>query len=179
MYIGRIAVYLGSSPDVVEARALALNTLRQALDLLKTRQPRRLARLERDVPRVILQQTSSSGYLATPNAILLAVTELEREDAALTAATLVHEATHARIELAGIAAWPRLRSRIEQRCLREQIDFLTCVPGREDLVRYYRDWLGREWWTSRQVSERRVRHFEMQRAPRIVISLLRLLSRFH
>ena len=67
----------------------------------------------------------------------------ERADAVI-AATLVHEAVHARLQRAGLRYWPDLRPRIEAVCVREEIAFvrLLAAAGFTDTERWLA-WLDR------------------------------------
>jgi len=130
-----------------------------------------------DGVRILVRRTPTSGQLAGSSTVLLAASVVERGDAALIAGTLVHEATHVRLEQSGIEPWPDLRERIERRCLLEQIALLECVADRADLVTYYRTWIDRVWWSPEQRFERRVRFLEEVGAPAWVTRLYTVLLR--
>ena len=67
------------------------------------------------------------------------------------ASVMVHEATHVRIERAGVPYLPRYRDRIERLCIEEQIQFLRAVPdGGEAYASAVEAALGEPWWTTEQ-----------------------------
>ena len=59
--------------------------------------------------------------------------------AAHLAATVVHEAAHARLEESGVRYTADQRRRIEAICVRAEARFARRLPGGEELAAYYRD----------------------------------------
>ena len=160
-----------------ELSSIFLDKVTVALSLISHLDPRRLRHLQVKGLRVLIQSASTSGYLAASNTILLATRDVEKCEPAVMAGILVHEATHARIERLGIRRRPSIRSRIERRCLLEQISFLERVPGRRDLVEYYRSWLSRTWWDPKHRLERRLRYFREIGAPRWFLRIYEALAK--
>lgn len=174
--IAGLDVYIDpDSGDESDAHAAA-GRMEEAFELLREIDPRGLASLRRQVSRVYIEPAASSSYFAASNAIGLSWRLVHRHDVETIAGVLVHEATHARIEHAGIKAWPDLLPRIERRCLLEQIAFLEKVPGREDLVAHYRAQLERPWWTSQERFDRVIRHFDEIGAPRWFLKAYRFIA---
>jgi hypothetical protein len=170
-------VYIDADSKDPNDTQVVVDRLSAALELLNLIDPRRLARIRDEVPRVYIEPAASSRYFAASNAIGLALRLVQRHDAETIAATLVHEATHARIERRGIRAWPDLLSRIERRCVLEEIAFLEKVPGADDLIAHYRAQLDRPWWTPQRRFERMVRYFEEIGAPRWFLRAYQVLAK--
>jgi hypothetical protein len=118
-------------------REPSLDRVEGALRLIKTYDPRRYQRLLRDLDRIWVHLLT--GYVAQFNGSLRAC-EIEirfvvNENTTLEvlAATIVHEATHARLEHCGIQYDAALRERIEKACIRQEVLFASRLPG-ADLV---------------------------------------------
>ena len=79
------------------------------------------------------------------------------DPSASIAMTLVHEATHARLDQAGILYTAELRPRIERLCVRQKIDFCQRVPACSALMQSAVDAVSIEWWGERQANEGRRR----------------------
>lgn len=101
-----------------------------ALDLIGQYEPRRFARIRRDLKRVVIVDWSGSraAYLFRSKSCFLQLSHVQNTSSAMIAVSLVHEATHCRLEEAGIHYWPDLQTRIEQRCIREEISFANRLP---------------------------------------------------
>jgi len=118
-----IGASFGCEPDT------ALPRVEAALDLIKVHDRLRYHRLTRDLERIWVRPIPS--YLGVFNAALRAC-ELdsrfvlaEGTTPELIAATIVHEATHARIESRRVAYREDLRTRVERACLRRELAFAT------------------------------------------------------
>ena len=114
-----------------------LRRIEDALRLIEDHHPLDYDRILHNLDRiwVHLLPSSDACYEASLNAcvfderfVLLETTTLER-----IASTIVHEATHARLERWGIFYHERQRSRIEAICLRRELNFLTSLPHSEEL----------------------------------------------
>jgi hypothetical protein len=70
----------------------------------------------------------SAAHFPRPKTCHLSAKFVEDYSAANVAIAIVHEATHARVGQAGIPLYPDLRSRIERRCVREEIAFAQRLP---------------------------------------------------
>ena len=116
-----------------------LPRLAAAIALIESIDPRRLRRLERDVQRVIVLgvETPNAGYDPYLPAIFVRVGAVTDYTAQLTAALLVHEATHARIWSAGVHEVEAIHDRLERRCWLEALAFAVQVPDSSPL----REWL--------------------------------------
>ena len=122
-------IEIGCSKEVEFERVVA------ALGLIRGADPLRYRRLHRDIPRILVQVLvlSRADYNADLQACELD-TRYVLSDAGTTidlASSIVHEATHARLENLGIEYLERRRPRIEGVCLRRELAFLTRLSGGE------------------------------------------------
>ena len=150
--------------------------LADALHLITVLDNRWKRRLASHNGAILVENASSSGYLSASDTILLAMDFVRDHDAETIAGSLIHEATHARLEHWGIRAWPDLRPRIERRCLMEQIYFLKRLPGRDDLVTHYEAWLTTSWWSADQRRQRRINYFRTLTMPNVITRVYQTLS---
>lgn len=112
-------------PEVLRAK------ISDALNLIARIDPRTHAFcVQRNLSIVVLQRTRSEYWYSTNTCIISDRLLCEVSDA-MAALAIVHEATHARIALAGIAPWPDLVSRIESLCTRAEIRFASRLPHDE------------------------------------------------
>ncbi len=119
----------------------------QALDLIKTSDPLRYRRILRDLDRIVvapLLTGAKAQYSREINACEIDERFIlgERYAPELAASTIVHEATHARLEHMGFVYVEERRQRIEQICVGRECAFLAKVPGnvaseRIDYLRQY------------------------------------------
>jgi hypothetical protein len=112
-----------------------LRRVEKALRLIQTYDQLRYNRLRRDLERVWIRDIP--GAIGSYNKWLRACT-LDRDfvvaegsSPELIASTIVHEATHARLDLCGIDYKEELRSRIEAVCFRREIAFAKKLPDGE------------------------------------------------
>ena len=110
----------------------SLRRIEQALELIKSCDPIRYRRLLQDLERIWI--TLVAGGLAQFDVTLLACKLDERFVLAETtsveqiSATIVHEATHARLWRRGIGYEEPIRARVEAICLRREIAFSNRLP---------------------------------------------------
>jgi hypothetical protein len=134
----------------------------EALSLIKENDRLRYSRLIRDLERVWVRDTP--GALGTFNQVLRACS-LDREFVLaettrpeLIAATIVHEATHARLESCGISYQEKLRPRIEAVCFRRERAFATKLPNgeqvRDQAERALATYSKQDFWTNVAFAER-------------------------
>jgi hypothetical protein len=138
-----------------EPPEVALERLQSAIDLIGRIYPNRLARINRDVGRVLLLMVDAPVYWPFANGFAIgleAATELPVDKLALT---IVHEATHARLWRAGFRYTPDIRARIEHICVRAELDFARQLPRAQELTAGLREKLSLAWWTEAAVAERR------------------------
>jgi hypothetical protein len=130
----------------------ALRRVEEALQLIKHSDNLHYSRVIHSLDRiwVNLLPYALAHYASALNAcviderfVLLETTTLER-----LASTIVHEATHARLDRWGIRYIEKARSRIEAICLRRELNFLTKLPNSEPLQEEIAHTL--EWYATNQ-----------------------------
>jgi len=117
----------------------------EALALMRTVAPRRFHRMQRDVRIVGLSSRGASYYERLLKAIFLDVDVL-KSDVPAIAATIVHEATHARLHRSRVRAYSAERDRHERICIAAEIDFASRLPDSADLVARLRRSAENPWW---------------------------------
>jgi hypothetical protein len=114
---------------------LALRRVEEALRLIKVFDRVRYDRLIRDLERVWVTPlpgysgccSYSLGACELDPRFVLAETTLPE----MIAATIVHEATHARLQRCGIGYEEELRDRVEAVCVRRELAFAARLPNGE------------------------------------------------
>lgn len=139
-YADLIGLWLSTSREVdglwvgsMEAEPhQGLRRVEDALQLIKRHDPLNYSRVTRNLDRiwVHLIPSAAAHYDRTLNACVLDERYLLKEGMTLggIASTIVHEATHARLERWGIIYEEEVRCRIEAICLRRELNFLTKLP---------------------------------------------------
>ena len=114
-----------------------LRRVEEALHLIKVNDRLRYDRLLRDLERVWVRMVPGGLGRFTES---LHACELDRRfvlaetsSADLIAATIVHEAAHARLLRCGIAYEEELRPRVEAVCLRRELAFAAKLPNGEQV----------------------------------------------
>ena len=118
------------TPDVV-AR------LERCLSLIEKYVPHHFRRLARDFNFIVVQRFACRGaYFHEQRACLVELTFTVNPDFsdAEVAATILHEAMHARLHALGFPLEMEDRARQERFCRRAEIEFGTLVPGGEKVV---------------------------------------------
>jgi len=131
---------LNSRPDVETAQAMS--RLSDALALISVYAPRRLRHMRHDFARVWVQRfPCRAAYYPEPRACLIELTFLvnPRHTAAEVAASLVHEAVHARLARAGVHAGVDGKAREERLCREAELEFGLAIPGGEGVVERARE----------------------------------------
>ena len=109
-----------------------LRRVEDALQLIKRHDPLNYLRVTRNLDRiwVHLIPSAEAHYERTLNACVLDERYLLKEEMTLDriASTIVHEATHARLERWGIIYEEESRYRIEAICLRRELNYLAKLP---------------------------------------------------
>jgi hypothetical protein len=109
-----------------------LRRVREALHLIKTHDRLRYDRLTRDLKRIWVDPAvpPNASYRSRLDACMLNDRFVLDEDSTpeLIAATIVHEATHARVYACGIGYEEKLRPRIEAICVRRELAFSNKLP---------------------------------------------------
>lgn len=135
--------------------AASLDRVAQALDLIKTCDRRRYDRLIRDLERVWVL-IIPGGIAHFDYSIWACVLDPrhvldEANSPAGIAATIVHEATHARLWRRGIRYQEDLRPRVEAICFRSERAFAARIPNgeriREQADQQLHAYAGQDYWT--------------------------------
>ncbi len=122
-------------PDI--ATEDVLRRLDQALGLIERYAPHHFRRLSRDFACILVQRYACRGaYLPDGHACLVELTFTVNHDfsKAQIAATILHEAMHARLHRLGFPLEMTDRARQERFCRRAEIEFGLAVPGGAPIV---------------------------------------------
>jgi hypothetical protein len=158
-----------------EDESARADRVRAALALIRDVDPHRFARLRRDVRRIFIAPIVGAQYDPRNRSIML--TDPLRMSVAAVAGTLVHEATHARIDGCGIRYEPELRERIESICVHAEVDFLRRAPGEEaEADTQLAALRGEPWYTNERIESRRRRNMEALHVPEWLWKVLRFLT---
>ena len=121
---------LNSRPDIATEQVVA--RLSAALDLIATHAPRRHRRLRRDIAGFVVERFACRGafFPASRECLVeLTFTVNPRHGLAEIAASIVHEATHARVARMCGALPLEQRAREERLCRRAELDFGLALPS--------------------------------------------------
>lgn len=122
-------VVQNTRPDIATEDVVA--RLDEALGLIETYQPWRLAHLRRDVRRILVARYACRGaYFPGERTVLTELTFLARRDitAAPVASSIAHEGMHARMDRSGAARTPDSLARQERICRRAELAFGQALP---------------------------------------------------
>ena len=115
----------------------SLRLVEDALQLIKRYDPLNYLLVTRNLDRIWVRliPSAEAHYERTLNACVLDKRYLHKEGMTLEriASTIVHEATHARLEKWGIIYEEESRYRIEAICLRRELSFLAKLPDSDSL----------------------------------------------
>jgi hypothetical protein len=131
-----VPVYVfNSRPEI--ATDDVLRRLDESLGLIERYVPHHFRHLARDFSRILVQRYACRGaYLPDQGACLVELTFTVNPDfsAAQIAATILHEAMHARLHRLGFPLEMADRARQERFCRRAEIEFGHAVPGGAPIV---------------------------------------------
>lgn len=130
----------------------------RALDLIKTHDPSRFHRVQRDLRLVFMSAGGGPYYDPAINGFIIDSASLRAATITRLASLLVHEATHARLHRMGLGRHQAAVERIEAACVRAEIAFLGRVPHTADLVRRLEHSTLIPWY-SEEERKRRVQRF--------------------
>jgi hypothetical protein len=128
-------VIINTRPDVDTDDAL--QRLDRALKLIERYAPHHFRRLRRDFARILIQRYACRGaYSPVDKTCLVELTFVVNRDfsEAQVAATILHEAMHARLHTLGISMETVDRPRQERFCRRAEIEFGLAVPDGQAIV---------------------------------------------
>lgn len=136
-----VTVY-NTRPDIDTNAVIA--RLERSLSLIEQYVPHHFRHLKRDFAYIVVQRFACRGaYFHEQRACLVELTFTVNPDFsdAEVAATILHEAMHARLHALGFPLEMEDRARQERFCRRAEIEFGALVPGGERVVE-------RAQWTS-------------------------------
>ena len=116
-------------PDI-DTRAV-IQRLDEALGLIETHQPWRLAHMRRDVRHILVARFPCRGaYFPEHHVIMTELTFLARTDitAAPVASSILHEGVHARVHTMGVSPDGRDTAHEERICRRAELAFGLSLP---------------------------------------------------
>ena len=164
-------------------RDLAFQKIAAAFELLRRYDSRRLGWLRDDADGILV-------FLAAPHraewnggARLVVLEESYVRDPATSAAsvasTLVHEATHARLDRMGFRYTAERRARIEAICVRRQLAFARRIPEPGDLIGEAERQLARDpaYFTDDAFRQRVAAELQKRGIPGWVVRMMERLSR--
>jgi hypothetical protein len=137
----KVVVY-NTRPDIGTDAVIA--RLERTLSLIEQYAPHHFRHLKRDFAYIVVQRFACRGaYFHEQRACLVELTFTVNPDFsdAEVAATILHEAMHARLDALGFPLEMEDRARQERFCRRAEIEFGMLVPGGERVVERAR-------WTS-------------------------------
>ena len=140
--LGIPAVVNNTRPDIDTKAVIA--RLERSLALIERYVPHHFRHLKRDFAYIVVQRFACRGaYFHEQRACLVELTFTVNPDFsdAEVAATILHEAMHARLDALGFPLEMEDRARQERFCRRAEIEFGALVPGGERVVE-------RAQWTS-------------------------------
>jgi hypothetical protein len=140
--LGIPVIVYNTRPDIDTNAVIA--RLDRSLSLIERYVPHHFRHLERDFAYIVVQRFACRGaYFHEQRACLVELTFTVNPDFsdAEVAATILHEAMHARLHALGFPLEMEDRARQERFCRRAEIEFGMLVPGGERVVE-------RAQWTS-------------------------------
>jgi hypothetical protein len=131
-----LAVEIENSRQDIDTR-LVLDRLTRALDLIATHAPRRLRRMQHDVAGIVVRRFPCRGaffHRERECLVELTFTVNPRHDLAEIAASIVHEATHARLAAMRGPLPDHQRAREERLCRKAELEFGLAIPDGNQVV---------------------------------------------
>jgi hypothetical protein len=126
---------VNTRPDIETKDVLARLDL--ALGLLEQHAAHHFRRMRKDFSRILVQRYECRGaYFSADRSCMVELTFTVNPDfvPAQIAATILHEAMHARLHCVGYAFGKSTRAKEERFCRRAEIEFGQAVPGGESVV---------------------------------------------
>ena len=151
----------------------ALASIGQALHLLEETSTLRFRQLQRSLRRIVLTHATGTAYWPSLEACLIRVPTVERLQVAELMLLLVHEATHARLDLAGIRVSDKNRGRIERLCMRTEAEVAARLPDAHIHLSRIEHQLAEPWWTPSQRVERGLAELHALGCPEWFVRSLR------
>jgi hypothetical protein len=160
-----LGVQLSSFSLQQQYRPVFFGRVQRALELIARYEPRRFERIRRDVGTIRGIAGGPNFYQHAGRAIHLSLPTVLSTSSADLAMTIVHEATHGRIDDRGIQYYNENRARIEAACVRQEAIFARSLPGGEALAESEVKKLENPWWSDQALDEGRLRLAEAEELP--------------
>jgi hypothetical protein len=127
----------------VEGEPALLRKVSDALELIKTFDRRRYARIRSDLRRVWVRLLPGdvAQFESSLQACVLDTRFVRDHSPEFIAAAIVHEATHARLYRCGFSYEPILRDRLERICINEELAFACKLPNGDKVAEWARSGL--------------------------------------
>lgn len=150
----------------------AVAKLTTALETLRECDPRRFRTARRVLERIVVSPVYGNSYDHSLRTCFVDAGFLAKQSLQAIAATIVHEATHARFEQRGIEYLTEHRARLERACVREQIRYLEGA-GEVELARAYsarlEEMQDAPWWTDEALKKAKQDRLSKHGIPRWLI----------
>ena len=149
----------------------------RALQRLEAVDPRRFRRLYQDIRRIVVSEFEGNHYDSEFRSIMLKWSRIVGKTAEENALTLVHEATHARIERWGVSYDKELRARIEAACVTQEVASARRFPEGRTLAEKRLEALETPWWTDEKLLESHVRELRERGFPEWLVRTVEFFRR--
>ena len=132
----------------------ALDALESGFELLAHFNPQALRRVEKACARYVLFDRGQPEYWTLPRVIFLGKEELTSWNNGAIALTLIHEATHARLEAWGLTPARFGHDRIEKACIRRERAVAATFPNSEQWIDWVDAKAATRWWARGKSAKR-------------------------
>ena len=163
-----------------DAHLAALRRIADALELIRSVDRRRYARLTQDVRRIILipQLGTPAAFIPSRRAVTVGPEYVTNASLPKLAMTLVHEATHARLHAAGIGIEEEIRARLERVCVEQEAQFAEALgPQHAHLAAKARQRLDQPYWAAEERFAASFADLQRLGAPKWVLRVMSALFR--
>ena len=153
-------------------RPVFFGRVQRALELIARYEPRRFERIRRDVRTIRGVTGGPNFYQRVGRGVVLSLPTVLSTAAANLAMTIVHEATHGRLEDRDIRYYDENRARIEAACVRQAAIFARSLPGGEALADAEVKILENPWWSDEAMRDGTLRFARAEELPSWAIRLI-------
>jgi hypothetical protein len=174
---------------VSEPDETLIGKVASALDLIALHDPSSLHRLQRHLRRILVELDlyAAMHYVSQFDTCIVNADYVTRAETTITdiASGLIHEATHARLDHAGVEYREDIRGRIESICYNAELRFLRRVPNSKDAIalveRAKQHTTVEEEWSNQRLSEEyhqsRIQALRRVGCPEWIIRLVQRLAK--
>ena len=150
-----------------------------ALAIVRLYDPRRYRRVVHLLRRIALVPAGGEYVDTSLATYMMDVPTLVQRTAPSLALKIVHEVAHLRLKQAGIPYAESLRDRIEDLCIRQEIDFAERTPRALGLVEEAKRKLGQRWWDDAALQVRHAQYLAGYPLPSWLRSAVRMMFRLN